>query len=70
MIKQPEDISKMLLEDATHDLCQAFYSIQFLGYKKEQAREFILRVLDVAYKQPVFESLKEETKDGKEDQDV
>lgn len=60
MIRQPEDISKTLIEDATHDLCQAFYSIQFLGYGKEQAREFILKVLDVAYNNPIFASLKED----------
>lgn len=47
---EAKDIDKKMLDNALKDLCSVFLTVRFLGYSKEQAKEFILKCLDIAYK--------------------
>ena len=47
---EAKDINKKILDDAAKDLCSVFWTVRFMGYSKEQAKEFILKCLEIAYK--------------------
>ena len=47
---EAKDIDKKILDNAAKDLCSVFWSVRMLGYSKEQAKDFILECLEIAYK--------------------
>ena len=47
---EAKDIDKKILDNAAKDLCSVFLSVRMLGYSKEQAKDFILKCLEIAYK--------------------
>lgn len=47
---EAKDIDKKILDNAAKDLCSVFWSVRMLGYSKEQAKDLILKCLEIAYK--------------------
>lgn len=49
-IAEAKDIKQKIIDEGVKDLISFFYSVRFIGYSKEQAKEAILGALDFAYK--------------------